>query len=95
MHNVWKCVCGRIRPGCKTDSREEGIQNSGRLAGTQAKPEREAEHVCPVELDDIQNGTGNEDERLGLTDPWLVYKCFLASENANLQKQYFFFKVIY
>lgn len=28
--------------------REEGIQNSGRLAGAQAKPEREAEHVCPV-----------------------------------------------
>lgn len=25
--------------------REEGIQNSGRLAGAQAKPEREAEHV--------------------------------------------------
>lgn len=69
-----KCICGRIRPGCQTDSREEGIQNSGRLAGAQAKPEREAEHVCPVELDEIQSGTGNKDERIGLKDPCLQSK---------------------
>lgn len=64
-----KCLCGRTRPGCKTQSREEGTQTSGRLAGAQAKPEREAEHVCPVELDEIQSGIGSKDERIGLKDP--------------------------
>jgi len=45
-----QCICGRIRAGCKAASREEGTQNRGRLAGTLAEPETEAEHVCPGEL---------------------------------------------
>lgn len=53
---------------------EEGTQTSGRLAGAQAKPEREAEHACPEELDETQSGTGNKDERIGLKDPRLQSK---------------------
>lgn len=71
---IGKWICGRIRPGCKTDGREDGIQNRGRLAGAQAKLEREVEHVCPVELDEMQCGTGNEDERTGFKDPCLQSK---------------------
>lgn len=90
-----KCIWGGMRPACKADGREEGIQTSGRLAGAQAKPEREAGHVCPVGLDEIQRGTGKEDERIGLKDPCVQSKgeellgnfwtkCFLPSENTKL-----------
>ena len=81
-----KCICGRVRPGCKTDSREEGIQNSGRLAGAQAKPEREAEHVCPVELDEIQSGI----ERTGLKDPCLQSKGEELKFQPNKFSDFFF-----
>lgn len=55
-------------------SREEGRWNSGRLAGAQAKAQRDDERVCPVELGEIQSAIGNKDERIGLKDPCLQSK---------------------
>lgn len=79
-----KCIEGWIRLACKKDRRKEGIWNRGRLAGAKAKPEREAEHVCPVEPGKIQSGTGSKVKGLDCK----IHVC-KAKENWNFTPIHF------
>lgn len=66
-----KCLCGRIRPGCKTDAGRKEYKTVGGWQEHRLN-QKEKLNVCVQRLDEIQSGS--KDERIGSKHPCLQSK---------------------